>query len=93
MLQVKKVVGSILSSNMYILFEESSSDCWIVDMGDFHALKEALPNDLIQLMNMVGYVLITGIAFNFLSDKKIKVANMLPSLIIVIIYYFISNLF
>lgn len=43
MLQVKKVVGSILSSNMYILFEESSSDCWIVDMGDFHALKEALP--------------------------------------------------
>ena len=46
MLQVKKVVGSILSSNMYILFEESSSDCWIVDMGDFHALKEALPKSI-----------------------------------------------
>jgi len=43
MLQVKKVVGGILSSNMYILFEESSSDCWIVDIGDFHALKKILP--------------------------------------------------
>lgn len=43
MLKVKKVVGSILSSNMYVLFEESSSDCWVVDVGDFHALKEALP--------------------------------------------------
>lgn len=43
MLRVKKVVGSILSSNMYILFEESSSDCWIVDIGDFCALKKTLP--------------------------------------------------
>lgn len=46
MLQVKKVVGSILSSNMYILFEEGSSNCWIVDIGDFHALKEALPKSI-----------------------------------------------
>lgn len=43
MLQVKKVVGSVLSSNMYILFEESSSDCWIVDIGDFCTLKKSLP--------------------------------------------------
>lgn len=59
----------------------------------FFILKEALPVELIQLMNMVGYVLISGIAFNFLSDKKIRVANMLPSLVIVIIYYFLSLLF
>ena len=59
----------------------------------FFFLKEALPNDLIQLMNMVGYVLITGIAFNFLSDKKIKVANMLPALIITILIYFALLLF
>lgn len=59
----------------------------------FLLLKEALPNELVQMMNMVGYVLISGIAFNFLSDKKIRVANMLPSLVIVIIYYFLSNLF
>lgn len=59
----------------------------------FLLIKEALPNELIQLMNMVGYVLISGIAFNFLSDKKIKVANMLPALVIVIIYYYLSQLF
>lgn len=59
----------------------------------FLLIKEALPEDLIQMMNIVGYVLISGIAFNFLSDKKIKVANMLPSLIIVIIYYYLSKLF
>ena len=58
----------------------------------FLLIKEALPEDLIQMMNIVGYVLISGIAFNFLSDKKIKVANMLPSLIIVIIYYYLSKL-
>ena len=59
----------------------------------FFLLKDSLPTDLITLINMVGYVLIAGLALNFLIEKKIKVANMLPSLIIVIIYYFISGLF
>lgn len=43
MLQVKKIVGSTLSSNMYILFEENTSDCWIIDIGDYNALKKELP--------------------------------------------------
>lgn len=43
MLQVKKIVGSTLSSNMYILFEENTSDCWIVDIGDYNALEKKLP--------------------------------------------------
>ena len=59
----------------------------------FVFIKDMLPTDLITLINMVGYVLIAGLALNFLMEKKIKVANMLPSLIIVIIYYFISGLF
>ena len=59
----------------------------------FVFIKDMLPTDLITLINMVGYVLIAGLALNFLIEKKIKVANMLPSLIIVIIYYFISGLF
>lgn len=59
----------------------------------FYFLNDSLSNELISLFNMVGYVLIAALAFNFLSDKKIKVANMLPSLILVIIYYIISNLF
>jgi len=59
----------------------------------FLLIKDSLPSDLITLINMVGYVLIAGLALNFLLEKKIKVANMLPSLIIVIIYYFLSGLF
>ena len=43
MLQVNKVVGSVLSSNMYILFEEDTHDCWIVDIGDFYLLNKSLP--------------------------------------------------
>ena len=59
----------------------------------FLLIKDSLPSDLITLINMVGYVLIAGLALNFLLEKKIKVANMLPSLIIAIIYYFLSGLF
>ena len=56
----------------------------------FWLIGSKLPEDLITMINMVGYVLIIAIGFNFISDSKIKVANMLPSLIIVIIYYFLS---
>lgn len=59
----------------------------------FLFLKDVFPSDLITMINMVGYVLIAGLALNFLIEKKIKVANMLPSLIVVIIYYFIAGLF
>ena len=59
----------------------------------FLFIKDVLPADLITLINMVGYVLIAGLSLNFLIENKIKVANMLPSLIVVVIYYFISGLF
>lgn len=42
MLQVKKIVGNLLSSNMYILFEDGISDCWLIDIGDFFAVKNEL---------------------------------------------------
>ena len=43
MLQVKKVVGKLLSSNMYILFEEGIFDCWLIDIGDSDTLLNELP--------------------------------------------------
>lgn len=43
MLQVKKIVGRTLSSNMYMLFEESSYNSWVIDIGDYNALKKELP--------------------------------------------------
>lgn len=43
--------------------------------------------DLIKSLGMVGYAIVIAIGYNFLSEKKIKVANLLPSLLIPIIYY------
>ncbi len=53
----------------------------------FYFLNDIFPDQLILMLNMVGYVLITGMGLNFLIENKVKVANMLPSLLIVIIYY------
>ena len=41
----------------------------------------------IRLFSMVGYALVMAIGFNFLVDTKIRVANLLPALIIPIVYY------
>lgn len=43
--------------------------------------------ELTKLVSMVGYVLVMAIGFNFLVKDKIKVTNMLPALLIPIIYY------
>ena len=53
MLQVKKIIGKLLSSNMYLLYEDGIADCWLIDIGDFFALSEALPNG----MNVKGVFL------------------------------------
>ncbi|MDR1744786.1 MAG: DUF554 domain-containing protein [Planctomycetota bacterium] len=44
---------------------------------------------LLSLFCMVGYTLVTAIGINFLSETKIRVANLLPSLLIPIGYYFL----
>ena len=59
----------------------------------FFIFKDFMPGDFITLFNTVGYVLIAALGLNFLVKEKIKVANMLPALIIVIPYYLIMTLF
>ena len=41
----------------------------------------------IRLLSMVGYALVMTIGFNFLADTKVRVANLLPALVIPILYY------
>lgn len=53
MLQVKKVVSKLLSSNMYILYEESFADCYLIDIGDTFALVRELADG----MNVKGIFL------------------------------------
>ena len=44
MLLVKKIVGNLLFSNMYLLYENNSTNCWLVDIGDSLALARELPD-------------------------------------------------
>ena len=53
MLHVKKIVGKLLSSNMYLLYDEGIADCYLIDIGDSSALAEELPDG----MNVKGVFL------------------------------------
>lgn len=53
MLQVKKIVGKLLSSNTYLLYEEGIADCYLIDIGDSSAIAEELPDG----MNVKGVFL------------------------------------
>lgn len=48
-----------------------------------------MSQELISIFGMIGYVLVACLGINFLVREKIKVVNMLPALIIGILYYFI----
>lgn len=56
-------------------------------------LQSVLTDELISQMTMVGSILIMGIGFNLLFDKKIvKVGNLLPAVLIPVFYQIILNL-
>lgn len=54
-----------------------------------HQLAPFLSDTLLSGFCMVGYAIVICIGLNFLCDTKIKVANLLPSLFVPVIYYFI----
>ena len=54
-------------------------------------LREILTDPIINEMSAVGGVLIAGIAINLMGIKKIRVSNMLPSLLVPVIYILIKN--
>lgn len=43
MLEVKRIVNQIFTSNTYLLFDNHYSYCWLVDIGDFLKVTDALP--------------------------------------------------
>ncbi len=53
----------------------------------FYFLGNFMPASFITSFSMVGYTMVAAIGFNFILKDKIKVANMLPSLLIVILYH------
>ena len=57
-----------------------------------NSAKDLLTTNVINEMSAVGGILILAIGINILGIKKIKVANMLPSIIIPLIYLTILNI-
>lgn len=57
------------------------------------ALQGLLVASVISEISAVGSLLIVGLAFNMLGVAKIKVANLLPAVIIPVFYQIILNIF
>ncbi len=55
--------------------------------------SDFIPTDMSTAISMVGNILLIAIGINFMELRKIKVANMLPSLLVPIIYYLVLMLF
>jgi uncharacterized membrane protein YqgA involved in biofilm formation len=53
--------------------------------------ESLLTPDVIKTLSMIGNILLIGIGINFMEIKRIKVANMLPALLIPIIYFIIMS--
>lgn len=43
MLQVKRIINDIFTSNTYIVWDDEYDYCWLVDIGDFQKVTDALP--------------------------------------------------
>lgn len=54
-------------------------------------IKDLLTPEMITEISAVGGILIIAIALNILNLKKIKIGNMLPSIIIPVIYFLIAK--
>jgi uncharacterized protein len=52
-----------------------------------------MTHEMIVTLSLVGNILLIAIGINFIELRKIKVANLLPALLIPIIYFLIASLF
>lgn len=43
MLQVKRIINDIFTSNTYMVWDDEYDYCWLVDIGDFQKVTDALP--------------------------------------------------
>lgn len=52
-----------------------------------------LTDPMITVMTMVGNIILVAMGINFMEIRKIRVANMLPALLVPIVYFLIIGLF
>ncbi|MDX9691902.1 MAG: DUF554 domain-containing protein [Acholeplasmataceae bacterium] len=89
------VTAMILASVLGIGVIFSAISVFIYQGAIFLLARQAEPlltPEIIQSLSMVGNILLIAIGINFTEIKRIKVANLLPALLIPIIYYAILAL-
>ena len=75
----------VLFSSVTVLIYQGS----ITILG--FCLEDFMSVEFIQAFSALGYTMMIVIAFNFIADTKIKVANTLPSIILLILYFIIKK--
>lgn len=75
----------VLFSSITVLVYQGSISLLGLCLGNF------ISNEFIQAFSALGYTMMIVIAFNFIVDTKIKVANTLPSILLLIIYFIIKK--
>ncbi|KZL91223.1 DUF554 domain-containing protein [Clostridium magnum] len=78
-------IGVMLSSFSVLIYQGA------ITLGAA-SLKVILIQSVITDMTAVGSLLIIGLGLNMLNITKIKVANLLPAIVIPIVYQFILNI-
>ena len=75
----------VLFSSITVLIYQGSITILARCLGNF------ISTEFIQAFSALGYTMMIVIAFNFIADTKIKVANTLPSILLLIIYFIIKK--
>lgn len=74
--------GVLLSSIVVLIYQG------LITLFAYY-LKPVMSDEFINAFSVVGYSLVLGLGLNFIRTEKIKVSNMIPSLLLVILYYVI----
>lgn len=78
--------GVLFSAISLVLYQGLITILGII-FGDF------LPLGLVSAFSMVGFAIVACIGLNFFRTEKLKLANMLPSLVIAILFFLFQQLF
>lgn len=71
----------VLFAAIPVLLYQGSLTIAAIYLGNFMSVE------FIAVFSMVGYAMVACIGFNFLGKERIKIANMIPALVLVILYF------
>ncbi|MDD3348926.1 MAG: DUF554 domain-containing protein [Bacilli bacterium] len=71
----------VLFAAIPVLLYQGSLTIAAIYLGNF------MSAEFVAVFSMVGYAMVACIGFNFLAKERIKIANMLPALILVVLYF------